>query len=163
MPTALAGGVLVMFIAAGGALSFGAIAGLLAVFGIAVRNAITLVSRYRHLERGGDAFGADLVQRATREQSAPVLMTALTTALVFLPIALFGNIAGLEILQPMAIIVLAALCTSTLYTLIGLPAIYLLFGAKREPDLDLLPVTVVGEEDLFEVTSKVRDAEAVKQ
>jgi CzcA family heavy metal efflux pump len=162
LPMALVGGVLVMFIATGGALSFGAIAGLVGVFGIAVRNGITLVSRYRRLERSGETFGAELVQHATREQAVPVLMTAITTALVFLPIALFGGIAGLEILQPMATVVLGSLVTSTLYTLVGLPAIYLLFGAKREPDLELLPVTVVGEEDLFEISAKTRDMETVK-
>ena len=148
LPMALVGGVLAAFLT-GGLLSFGSVIGFIAVFGIAVRNGITLVSRYRHLEQNdGEIFGTDVVERSTREQSAPILMTAVTTALAFLPLALFGNIAGLEIVHPMAIIVLGGLVTATLFTLAGVPAMYLLFGAKRELELEL-PVTGVSEEETF--------------
>jgi Cu/Ag efflux pump CusA len=152
LPMALVGGVLAAFLTDDGLLSFGAIVGFVVVLGIAVRNAITLVSRYRHLEeQSGGAFGAELVQRGTREQSAPILMTAVTAALVFLPLASFGNIAGLEIVHPMAIVVLGGLVTATLFTLVGVPAMYLLFGGAREPDLDLveeLPVAVATGEEI---------------
>ncbi len=56
-----------------------------------------VVSRNRHLEDTGQAFDAALVARATEERAAPILMSAIGTALVFLPIAVLGNIAGLEI------------------------------------------------------------------
>jgi Cu/Ag efflux pump CusA len=139
LPMALAGGVLAAWLTGGGLLSFGAMVGFVAVLGIVVRNAITLVSCYRRLEQHeGETFGAELVQRGTEERSAPVLMTAVTTALVFLPLALFGNIAGLEILHPMAIVVLGGLVTATLHGLVGVPAMYLLFGAAREPELELV-------------------------
>ncbi|ABQ27622.1 efflux RND transporter permease subunit [Geotalea uraniireducens] len=137
LPMALMGGVLAAFLS-GGLISLGSIIGFFAVLGIAVRNCISLVSRYRHLDRHEDEpVSADLVQRGTSERSGTILMAAATTALAFSPLALFGNIAGLEIVQPMAIVVLGGLVTTTFFTLAGVPAIYLLFGTKREPDLEL--------------------------
>ena len=139
LPMALVGGVLAAYATGGAVLSFGSILGFLAVLGIAVRNMITLVSRYQQLELEGGAFGAELVQCGTQERSAPVLMTALTTALAFLPLVLFGDVAGLEIVRPMAIVVLGGLVTTTTLTLVGVPAMYLLSGAvAREPDLELV-------------------------
>lgn len=135
LPMALVGGVLAAFLTGGGLLSLGSLVGFVAVLGIAVRHAITLISRYRNLEEHeGKTFGAELVQRATRERSAPILMTVITTALAFLPLALFGNIAGLEIVHPIAIVLLGGLVTATLFTLVGVPALYLLFGAARESE-----------------------------
>jgi CzcA family heavy metal efflux pump len=146
LPMALVGGVLAVFFTNGGLLSIGEIVGFAAVLGIAVRNGIVLVNRYRHLEQhDGGAFGAGLVQRGTREQAAPILMTAVTTALALLPLVLFGNIAGLEIMQPMAIVILGGLVTTTLFSLIGVPAMYLLFGAAREPEFEDLSVAAEGE------------------
>jgi CzcA family heavy metal efflux pump len=149
LPMALVGGVLAALITAGGLLSIGSIAGFVAVLGIAVRNSLTLVSRYRQLERqDGGTFGAELVWRGTEDRSAPILMTAVTTALAFAPVALFGDIAGLEIMQPMAIVILGGLVTTTLLGLVGIPATYLLFGAAREPELEDLSVTDVGGEEM---------------
>ena len=147
LPMALVGGVLAVFLADGGLLSLGSIVGLITVLGIAVRNAVTLVSRYRQLEqRDGATVRPVLVERGTRERSGPILMTAMTTALAFLPLALFGNIAGLEIMHPMAVVILGGLVTTTLLSLVGVPAMYLLFGAVREPELEDLSAAVVGEE-----------------
>ncbi len=148
LPMALLGGVLMTFLT-GGVLSLGSIIGFLAVLGIAVRHGITLISRYRHLEQqNGDHFDADVVQRGSRERSVPILMTVFTIGLAFLPLALFGSRAGLEIVQPMAIVVLGGLVTTTLFSLVGVPAMYLLFGAARELDLELLPITVITEEEV---------------
>ncbi|MBI3780623.1 MAG: efflux RND transporter permease subunit [candidate division NC10 bacterium] len=152
LPVALVGGVLAALLTGGGLLSFGSIVGFVAAFGIALRNALTLVSRYRQLEQhDGKAFGPELVQRGTQERSAPVLMIAITTALAFLPLALFSNRAGLEIARPMAIVVLGGLVTTTLLTLLGIPAMYLLFGAARERDLGLeeVPATGINEGMVF--------------
>jgi Cu/Ag efflux pump CusA len=135
-PAALAGGVLAAFFARGGLLSLGSIVGSFTVLGIAVRQGITLISHYRHLEHEGETFGAELVQRCTQERCGPILMTAGTTGLAFMPFLLFGNIAGLEILHPVAIVVLGSLVTATMFTLAGVPAIYLLFGRVREPALE---------------------------
>ncbi|MEE9204243.1 MAG: efflux RND transporter permease subunit [Nitrospirales bacterium] len=153
LPMALVGGVLAVFLTGGGLLSFGGIVGFIAVLGIVVRNSIMLISRYRNLEREGKSFGAELVQGATRERSAPILMTAIATALAFLPLAFFGNIAGLEIVHPMVIVVLGGLVTATIYTLAGVPALYVLFGAAREPELEALPVAVVAEGEMREIVA----------
>jgi len=163
LPMALAGGAVAAFMTSGGLLSFGAIVGFFAVFGMAVRNCLTLVGRYQHLEREGEEFGAELVRRATHEQSGPILLTAVATALVFLPVAFAGNIAGLEIAQPIAVVVLGGLITATIFSLAAVPAMYLLFGAKRESDLELLPVTVVTEEDMREAMAKIGDIGEVKR
>ena len=72
-------------------------------------------------------------------------MTILTTGLALLPIVFLGDIPGLEIIRPMAIVVLGGLVTTTLLDLFVLPALYLRYGASREQELDILPVTAVGE------------------
>jgi Cu/Ag efflux pump CusA len=162
LPTVLVGGAAAAIMAAGGQLTFGSIVGFIAILGIAVRNGMTLIGRYRHLEHEGENFGAEMVQRATREQAAPILMTAVTTALAFLPLAFFGNVAGLEIMQPLAVVVLGGLITATVFSLAGVPALYLLFGGKREEDLDL-HVTVVSEEEMREAISRVHDMGEAKQ
>ncbi|UCE63805.1 MAG: efflux RND transporter permease subunit, partial [Nitrospirota bacterium] len=175
LPMALVGGVLAVFLSNGGdffsfgtnggiLLSLGSIIGFITVFGIAVRNGITLINRYRSLERDeGEPFGAELVHRGTRERSAPILMTAVTTALVFLPLAVFGNKAGLEIVQPMAVVILGGMVTATLLSLVGIPAMYLLFGAAREPELEFAPVTGIYEKDVHTVMSKTDDVDKKKQ
>jgi len=155
LPMALVGGALAAFVAEDGLLSLGSIAGFVALLGIAVRNGVTLVNRYRHLEQhDGEVFGAELVRRGTRDQSAPILMTAVTTALAFLPLAVFGDIAGLEIMRPMAVVILGGLVTTTLFSLVGVPAMYVLFGATREPELEDLSATVVSEEGMRRATVK---------
>jgi Cu/Ag efflux pump CusA len=144
LPMALLGGVMAAFLTGGGLISIGSVIGFIAVFGMAVRNSLTLVSHYRNLEDAkGGAFDAEIVRQATRERSGPILMSAIATALVMLPMALLGSIAGLEIVRPMAVVILGGLVTSTLLSLFGVPAMYILFGARREPDLGLEAVTVV--------------------
>jgi Cu/Ag efflux pump CusA len=162
LPTALVGGALAAIITGGGLLTFGSIVGFIAILGIAVRNGMALIGRYRNLEHEGVAFGAEVVQRGTREHAVQVLMTAITTALAFLPLAFFGNVAGLEIMQPLAVVVLGGLITATGFSLAGVPALYLLFGAKREADLGL-HVTVVSEEEMHEAISRVHDMGEAKQ
>jgi len=153
LPVAMVGGVLAALLSEGGLLSFGSIVGFGAILGIALRNAFTMMGAYRRLEQhDGQASRAELVQRSTQERSAPVLMMAITTALAFLPLVLFGNITGLEIVHPMAVIVLGGLVTTTLLTLVGVPAMYLLFGAAPESNFDLvgeIPASVVTEVSLL--------------
>ncbi len=148
LPVALVGGVLAVVATGGGLLSFGSIAGFLGLLGLAVRNVVTLVTRYRQLEeQDGGVPSADIVSRGTWDCSAPNLLSSLATALVILPFALRGSVAGLEIMQPMAVVVLGGLVTATLLALAATPALYLSFGVSREPELDLdeLPATVVTE------------------
>ena len=120
--------------AVGGLTSLGALLGLLAVFGIAARNGILLLNHYQHLEQHeGEAFGPGLVLRGARERFAPILITATTTALALLPVVVLGDIAGLEIVHPMAVVILGGLVTSTLLNLFVVPALYLRFGSSS-PD-----------------------------
>jgi Cu/Ag efflux pump CusA len=152
LPMSLVGGVIVVFLTNGGMLSFGSFVGLIAVLGIAVFNVVMIVSRFRQLEQqNGNAFDHGLVIHSTREQSAPILTTTVITALAFLPLVFFGNIAGLEILRPMALVVLGGLVSTIFYTMIGVPAMYLMFGAVREPDLELGPATVPIQEKIEEL------------
>jgi Cu/Ag efflux pump CusA len=136
--TALVGGVLAAWLTTGGFLSLGSIVAFFALFGIAVRNALTLFEHCRRLEEEhGERFGPELVRRATEERSGPILLAAAVTALVFGPFALAGNLAGFELLHPMAVVVLGGLVTTTLWSLAGVPATLLLHGASREADLGL--------------------------
>jgi Cu/Ag efflux pump CusA len=136
---ALAGGLLAAILA-NGTLSIASLFGLLAVLGIAARNAIALINHYQHLEmERGETFGSDMVLRGSRDRVTPTVMTALTTSLVLLPFVLLGNAPGLEIVHPMAIIVVGGLIVSTLLNLVALPALYLRYGASREVDLGLQP------------------------
>lgn len=136
LPIGLAGGVLAAFLA-GSPVSFASLFGLLAALGIGARNSILLTKHYQSLEQDGEIFGFELILRGTREQLAPIMMTAITTAFVLLPFVLFGSIAGHEILHPMAAVILGSLITTTWLNLFLLPVLYLRFGASREPDLEL--------------------------
>jgi Cu/Ag efflux pump CusA len=125
----MVGGVITAF-AAGGIISIGSLAGFLAVFTIAVRNELSLVSRIRRLEEKRVPFGTSLVLRAARDRFAPTLMTALATGLIFGKLVLLGNRPGLELLQPMAVVVLGGLVTTTLCTLFVFPTAYLRMRSK---------------------------------
>lgn len=133
LPVALAGGVLAALLV-GDILSLGSIFGLLTVLGMAVRNGIGMTSHFQYLEQHeGGTFGLELVLRGARERSAPILTTAFVTGLALLPMALAGNVAGMEIVRPMAIVILGGLLTSTGLNLFIFPALYLRFGSSREP------------------------------
>ena len=137
----VAGGVLVAWLI-NGSLSAASLFALLAVVAIGARNIIALVNHYQYLQLStGERFGSDLVVRGSAERLAPTVMTTLLTALVLLPFVFLGNVAGFEIVRPMAIIVIGGLVISTLLNLFILPALYLRYGANREADLELMPVT----------------------
>ena len=122
LPLALIGGVLGAVVT-GGVLSLGSLVGFVTVLGIASRNGIMLVSHYRHLEQHeGVPPGEELVLRGSEERLAPILMTALATALALLPI---GEKPGQEIEFPMAVVILGGLFTSTLLNLLFMPVLYL--------------------------------------
>ena len=138
---ALAGGLLTAFLT-NGTLSVASLFALLAVLGIAARNALALISHLQYLElEKGQRFGPELIVRGSGERAAPTIMTALTTALVLLPFVVLGNLPGFEIVRPMAIIVIGGLFVSTLLSLFVLPALYLRYGASREVDLELMSVS----------------------
>jgi CzcA family heavy metal efflux pump len=132
LPIAAAGGVLGA-LAAGGTLSFGSVIGLLAVFGLTARNAVLLIDHCRQLEQHeGEPFGTELVLRGARERFPGTLATAVAAALVFLPVVIAGPVPGYEIVQPLAVVVLGGLVSSTLLTLFVVPALYLRFRPRPE-------------------------------
>jgi CzcA family heavy metal efflux pump len=135
LPFALVGGVLAAY-ATGGIISLGSLVGFFTVFGIAARNGILLINHYQHLERyEGETFGPALVIRGAKERLAPILMTALATALALVPLVTSGEIPGGEIEYPMAIVILGGLVTSTLLNLFVVPSLYLRFGRPRDANI----------------------------
>ncbi|MGQ0850080.1 MAG: efflux RND transporter permease subunit, partial [Actinomycetota bacterium] len=134
LPVALAGGVLALLLD-GRTLRLGSLAGFLAIIGFTTRNGIAMIKRYQRLEREGVIFGPEVVNQGTRELGGSILITAIATAVVIIPMAVMGNRAGLEIVQPMALVMFGGLVTSTLVALLVLPALYLRFGFVSEPDL----------------------------
>jgi CzcA family heavy metal efflux pump len=131
LPFALVGGVAGAYLT-GGVLSLGSLVGFVTVLGIAARNGILLVSHYRHLEsEEGQAFGTDLVLRGAEERLAPILMTALATALALVPLVVRGNVPGHEIEHPMAVVIVGGLVTSTVLNLLLVPVLYAAYGKKR--------------------------------
>ena len=135
-PIAVTGGLLMVALADSGTLTFGAAIALAAVFGIGARSGMLLIERFRQLELyGGDEFGPGLVLRGARERLAPILLTALATALALMPFVLRGGIAGYELAHTMALVMVGGLVTSTLLNLFVIPVLYLRFGSDvvREP------------------------------
>ncbi len=124
LPFAMAGGVLAA-LTMDGELSRGALIGLLAVFGIAARNGVLLIRRYQQLEEQGEPVGPALVARGTADRLMPIVMSALVTALAVLPLVVSGDIAGLEIVHPLAAILVGGLVTATLLNLLVIPVLYL--------------------------------------
>lgn len=154
LPLALAGGAVAALID-GGVVSFGSVAGFLAVLGIAARHALMQISHFQHLERPDrELFGEELVLRGARDGFTPILTSVFTTMLVFAPLAIAGEIAGLEILQPMAVVIIGGLIPTALLTLFIVPALYLRYGSGSEPDLWLvlaqptIDLTSLGEVEL---------------
>ena len=132
LPVALVGGVLAAWLFVG-SIDLGALVGLFAVLGIAARNGILMISHLQHLEREeGEEFSLAMVMRGASERLSPILMTALATALALAPFVVFGGRPGQEIENPMAIVILGGLATSTVMNLFVLPALYLHFGRSHK-------------------------------
>ncbi|HEU5260050.1 MAG TPA: efflux RND transporter permease subunit [Gemmatimonadales bacterium] len=144
LPVALAGGVFAALLD-GGTISLGSLMGFLGVLAIAIRHGVMLIKHYRDLEEHeGEPFGPGLVLRGTRERFAPIVVTAVTTAAAMVPLLVLGKIAGLEIVHPIAVVILGGLVTATVFNLHVVPALYLRFGAGREPDLGLAETAAEG-------------------
>jgi CzcA family heavy metal efflux pump len=121
LPSTLIGGVIAVALT-GGTLSLGAMVGFVALFGMAARNTILLISHYEHLVSvEGQPWGLASALRGAEERLTPVLLTALLTALALLPVALQSREPGHEIEGPMAVVILGGLVSSTLVSLILVP------------------------------------------
>ncbi len=134
LPGALVGGLLAAVAVDGTQLTLGAILGLLGTFAIAVRGAIVLVSRIRRLEDDEGSERGTLVTHAARDRFGPIAAGALATAAFLLPLVVLGSRPGLEIVSPMATVMLGGLVTATLMTVFVLPAIYAGFAGQTERD-----------------------------
>jgi Cu/Ag efflux pump CusA len=134
LPLALVGG-LVAALATGGTIGLGSVVGLLAVLGIAARAVVLQIRHFQRLEHHeGMAFGPELVLRGARDRLAPVVMSLLAIALLVTPIVVMGAESGLELVHPMATVVLGGLITTALLTLLVIPAIYLRYGFAAHVD-----------------------------
>jgi cobalt-zinc-cadmium resistance protein CzcA len=130
VPLALSGGILALAIR-GLPFSISAAIGFIALFGIAVLNGVVLVSRIRQLEAEGHPTDA-AVRQGARDRLRPVLMTALVASLGFLPMAL-ATTMGAEVQRPLATVVIGGLTTSTILTLLVIPALYKRMVEQNQP------------------------------
>lgn len=121
VPLALSGGIVALWLR-GLPLSISAVIGFIALFGIAVLNGVVLVSRIRQLETEGLPTDQAVMQGAM-DRLRPVLMTALVASLGFLPMAIATSM-GAEVQRPLATVVIGGLFTSTILTLLSIPALY---------------------------------------
>jgi len=121
LPSTLIGGVVAVALT-GGTLSLGTMVGFVALFGMAARNTILLVSHYDHLVHAeSQPWNLDTACRGAEERLTPVLLTALLTGLALLPVALQLHQPGHEIEGPMAVVILGGLVSSTLVSLLLIP------------------------------------------
>lgn len=136
LPLALVGGVAGVFLA-DGILSVASLIGMITLFGIATRNGIMLVSHIKHLIMvEGESDPREAVMRGAMERLAPILMTALSTGIALLPVALAVGETGSEIHAPLAMVVVCGLLSSTALNMLVVPTLYLRFGRFRyEPGL----------------------------
>ncbi|MDR1666506.1 MAG: CusA/CzcA family heavy metal efflux RND transporter [Bacteroidales bacterium] len=128
LPLALIGGVFTLFFSSG-IISIPAIIGFISLFGIATRNGMLLISRYNDLQDEG-LSARESVVLGSLDRLNPILMTALTSALALIPLALGGELPGNEIQSPMAKVILGGLLTSTLLNAFIIPVMYLITNKK---------------------------------
>ena len=115
----------------GALISIPAIIGFISLFGIATRNGILLVSHYNHLRSEGMSLH-DSVIHGSLDRLNPILMTALTSALALIPLAVGGDLPGNEIQSPMAQVILGGLLSSTLLNGFVVPIMYLLLNHEQK-------------------------------
>ena len=131
MPLAMIGGILMLKITTG-ELNIPAIIGFISLLGIATRNGMLLISHYNSLKQNGIPL-EERIHKGSSDRLLPIIMTALTSALALVPLALRGTEPGNEIQSPMAIVILGGLITSTILNLFVVPVTYeLCYRNKKE-------------------------------
>lgn len=129
LAAALSGSAIVMLLT-GNALTLATAGGLLGVLGVASRGALALIGRYQSMEREGVPFGFELVAAGSREHFRSIILAGVGGIAALLPAALLPQGPGLEILAPLALVMIGGLISTTLVNLYLVPAIYFLFGAR---------------------------------
>lgn len=130
IPLAMIGAVLILVIT-GGELNIPAIIGFISLLGITTRNGMLLMSRYNALAAEGVGLN-ERIDQGSSERLLPIVMTALTSALALLPLALTGDRTGNEIQSPLAVVILGGLVTSTILNVFVIPAVYRLINRKEQ-------------------------------
>ena len=133
LPLALIGGVFALLLTTG-EVSIPAIIGFISLFGIATRNGMLLISHYNHLQQEEGCGVYDSVIRGSLDRLNPILMTALSSALALIPLALSGDLPGNEIQSPMAKVILGGLLTSTFLNGFIIPIVYLMMHGKKKEE-----------------------------
>lgn len=128
LPLALIGGIISIYFT-DGILSIPAIIGFISLFGIATRNGMLLIDRYNVLTSRGTSK-IDAVMTGSLDRLNPILMTAITSALALLPLAIGGDLPGNEIQSPMAKVILGGLLTSTVLNGFVIPIMYIITKKK---------------------------------
>ncbi|WP_273134982.1 efflux RND transporter permease subunit [Culturomica massiliensis] len=129
LPLAIIGGIISIWTTSG-VISIPAIIGFISLFGIATRNGILLVSHYNQLYSEGYNLKDSIIQ-GSLDRLNPILMTALTSALALIPLAVGGDLPGNEIQSPMAQVILGGLLSSTLLNGFIIPIVYFLLKHKQ--------------------------------
>lgn len=129
LPMAFVGGLIAVALS-GNVLTLGSIIGFVTLFGISTRNSILMVTHINDVKAKGYSLNRTIVEGAL-DRVSPVLMTALTAAFGMLPLAIMGG-AGRELEQPLAIVIVGGLVSSTALTLILIPALFKLFGRSQK-------------------------------
>ncbi len=129
LPLALIGGVFAVAVTSG-VVSIPSIIGFITLFGVATRNGILLISKYKHLQEEGEPLRQTVLDGSI-DRLNPILMTALTSALALIPLIINGDKPGNEIQSPMAVVVLGGLLTSTLLNIYVMPIIYEWYAKRK--------------------------------
>ena len=130
MPLAMIGGILILRFTSG-ELNIPAIIGFISLLGITTRNGMLLMSRYNSLREEGISL-VERIYHGSIDRLNPIIMTALTSALALIPIAVSGSEPGNEIQSPLAIVILGGLITSTILNIFVVPIVYYLISKKEE-------------------------------
>lgn len=138
LPLALIGGMLAVILS-GGILTIASMVGFITLFGISVRNGIMMISHYNYLMTEEGLTRSEAVVKGSLERLSPILMTALTTGLALLPLALAAGKPGNEIQAPMSIVILGGLITATILNMVVIPVLFHHYGKGDTRECCVLP------------------------
>lgn len=134
MPLAMIGGVLIL-VCTGSELNIPAIIGFISLLGIATRNGMLLISRYNQLELDGVSL-KERIKIGSTDRLTPIIMTALTSALAMIPLAMRSTVPGNEIQSPLAVVILGGLISSTILNVFVVPVLYRFITLRYHNNID---------------------------